>query len=109
MGTVLNQGDLLGHTGTTGQVTGDHLHLNVAKGQYAGWEASTGYRQLNNSMHIYDACFVNDTVIINGEGHDWKTYGGPTPPTPPHFGSGDFIVINNMLNYRTKRKRVDIK
>ena len=31
-------------------------------------------------MHIYDACFVNDTVIVEGYGHDWIPYDGPTPP-----------------------------
>lgn len=82
IGTVLNQGDLLGHTGTAGNVTGDHLHLNVARGQYANWDPSTNYRQLNNSIHIYDAMYINDTTIINGENHPWQTWNQPIPPTP---------------------------
>lgn len=81
IGTVLNQGDLLGHTGTAGNVTGDHLHLNVAKGKYANWEQvpPNNNWQLKNSIHIYDALFVNDTVIVNGYNKPWKTYSGPTP------------------------------
>lgn len=74
IGTVLTQGDLLGHTGTTGNVTGDHVHFNFAIGVYAGWDSSTNNRQLKNSIHIYDACFVNDTTIINGENHNWKIW-----------------------------------
>ena len=81
VGTVLNQGDLLGHTGTAGNVTGDHVHLNVARGQYANWDPSTNYRQLNNSIHIYDAMYINDTTIINGENHPWQTWTQPLPPT----------------------------
>lgn len=38
VGTHLNQGDLLGHTGTAGFATGDHVHFNFAKGRYANWE-----------------------------------------------------------------------
>ena len=32
LGTIAKQGDLIGHTGTNGNVTGDHLHLNTAIG-----------------------------------------------------------------------------
>lgn len=105
VGTVLNQGDLLGHTGTAGQVTGDHLHLNIAKGKYANWEPPLNI-QLKNSMHIYNACYVNDTEIIDGYGHDWKTYDVPTPPTPPPKGKKGLIGVLNS-NYILKRKEVE--
>lgn len=84
IGTVLSQGDLLGHTGTAGQVTGDHVHFNFAKGSYANWEQvpPNNNWQLRNSIHIYNACYVNDTYIINGYGYDWKTYEGGVTPTP---------------------------
>ena len=82
VGTHLNQGDLLGHTGTAGFATGDHVHFNFAKGRYANWEQVPPHNnwQLKNSIHIYDVCFVNDTVILQGYGHPWITYqGGVTP------------------------------
>ena len=81
IGSQITQGDILGRTGTAGYVTGDHLHFQCARGQYAGWEqVPPDYNwQLKNEMHIYDACYVNDTVIVEGYGHDWKTYTGPTP------------------------------
>lgn len=84
IGTVLNQGDLLGHTGTAGNVTGDHVHFNFAKGVYDGWDSTQGNRQLKNSIHIYNATYVNDTVIVNGENHNWITWNQPTPPTPSY-------------------------
>jgi hypothetical protein len=80
LGTIKNQGELIGHTGTNaGQsstpLTGDHVHINTANGIYAGWETvSSGKQQLVNSSHIYDTFFINDTVIINGNGYSWKTY-----------------------------------
>lgn len=105
VGTVLNQGDLLGHTGTAGIVSGDHLHLNVAKGKYANWEPPS-YTQLRNSMHIYNACYVNDTEIIRGFGHDWKTYDVPVPPTPTPRKKNNLIGVLNS-NYILKRKEVE--
>lgn len=84
VGQILNQGDLMGHTGTAGYVTGDHVHFQTARGTYAGWEQvpPNNNWQLVNEMHIYDACYVNDTTIINGYNYNWRDYTGPLPPTP---------------------------
>lgn len=84
VGSVLQQGDLMGHTGTAGNVTGDHLHFQCARGTYAGWEQvpPNNNWQLVNEMHIYDACYVNDTTIVDGYGYNWIDYTGPIPPTP---------------------------
>lgn len=77
VGEIINQGDLIGHTGTTGNVTGDHVHLNIAKGTYQGfYDVGTGHYQLRNSIHVYDGMYVNDTIIIQGYNHNWKTYQG---------------------------------
>ena len=85
VGDTFTQGDLIGHTGTTGQgVTGDHVHLNTANGVYAGYEhvPPDNQGQLVNSDHIYNICYVNDTVIVDGYNYNWVTYsGGHTPIT----------------------------
>lgn len=84
VGKILNQGDLLGHTGVAGHATGDHLHFNVANTKYQGQEQMPpdDNWQLKNSQHIYDMCYVNDTVIVEGMNHNWQTYsGGITPST----------------------------
>lgn len=82
VGTILTQGQLMGHTGTAGNVTGDHLHFQTAQGTYAGWEQvpPNNNWQLKNEKHIYDACYVNDTVIVEGYNHSWVDYTDPTPP-----------------------------
>lgn len=59
----------------------DHLHFNVAQGTYQGfYDVGTGHYQLVGSSHIYNTCYVNDTTIRQGYGHDWRIYqGGHTP------------------------------
>lgn len=77
VGSVFTQGDLIGHTGTAGGV-GDHTHLNCAIGGYVGWEhvPPDNNGQLINSTHIYDICYVNNTVIRDDYGYNWRVYGG---------------------------------
>lgn len=104
VGTHLNQGDLLGHTGEAGKVSGDHVHFNFAKGKYANWEQvpPNNNWQLKNSIHIYNACYVNDTVIVQGYNHKWKTYDKPKPPKPPAKSSYNMLLLNHL-----KRKEVE--
>jgi hypothetical protein len=82
LGTTAEQGDLIGHTGTNGHVTGDHLHLNTAIGHYQGfYTVATGKRQLVGSSHIYKTFYVNDTTIKNGYGYTWVVFNGGVIPT----------------------------
>ena len=82
VGRVFSQGDLIGHTGTAGGVA-DHTHFNCAIGTYAGWEhvPPANHGQLVNSTHIYDICYVNDTVLRDDYGYNWRTYGGSVIPS----------------------------
>lgn len=83
IGQVVNQGQLCYHTGTYGYVTGDHVHTCVGQGHYQGiTQRSSGNWDLTNRIHYWDGVFVNDTVIREGFGHDWKIWEGPVPPTP---------------------------
>lgn len=78
VGNVFRQGDLIAHTGTAGNVTGDHTHFNTANGTYAGGEyvPPDNQWQLKNSEHIYDICYVNDTVLVEDYGYSWIEYTG---------------------------------
>lgn len=104
VGSSYNQGDLIGHTGTAGNVTGDHVHLNFALGTYAGWQQVTsGQYQLINSIHVYDACYVNDTVLIDDFNYPWVEYTGPIPPTPGTYKRKKFpwvLYANKLRNRR---------
>lgn len=82
VGTTFVQGQLWYHTGNyVPNVTsfGDHLHLEIAKG-HVMWD-STG-QHLLNPAHMYDVIADNDTIIVNGDGYNWREYQGVIPPTP---------------------------
>lgn len=80
IGQIVQQGELCYHTGTYGQVTGDHVHTCCGKGKYSGTTVRpTGHTDLTNRTHYWNAVYVNDTDIIQGYHHMWKTWNGPSP------------------------------
>lgn len=82
VGRVVNQGDFLGRTGVCGQVTGDHVHIEMCKGHVTSMtQNSYGVWQLANNICPNVLMFINDTLIINDFGYTWSTYeGGVIPP-----------------------------
>lgn len=83
VGDTFQQGEVFAHTGTAGvDQYSDHTHFNTANGKYVGWEnvPPDGHGQLINSEHIYDICYVNDTLIVNDYGYDWLEFSGGIDP-----------------------------
>ena len=83
IGQTVGQGQICYHTGSYGPVTGDHVHSCCGKGEYQGLTNRGNDKwDLTNRIHYWDGVYVNDTTIINGYNHNWRTYDAPTPPTP---------------------------
>lgn len=86
VGKKLFKGELMGHTGIGGNVTGDHWHFNVINGStYNGWEYTPDSRLSGEELHIYDVFAVNGVNIVEGYGYPWKTsdyVDGSNPPIP---------------------------
>lgn len=61
-GDKLLKGQLMGHTGNSGNSSGEHWHLDV-------WEGTTFTR--TNPLHIYDVFSVGGVEIANGDGYPW--------------------------------------
>jgi hypothetical protein len=75
-----NQGDLWYTTGNYGFSSDEHLHMECALAAGSYWRS--GGVGLNNGVNMWECLFVNDTVILNSGGYNWRTYDGPTPPPP---------------------------
>ena len=103
VGDTFTQGDIFAHTGTAGDVTGDHTHFNCANGQYAGWEnvPPDNNGELINSEHIYDICYVNDTVLIEDYNYNWQNYQGGHIPSDTTKGKFPWVLYANKLRKRS--------
>lgn len=85
IGAIVQQGDLCYHTGTYGNVTGDHVHTCLGQGTWQGFTLRpSGHWDLTNRIHYWDGVYVNDTTIIEGYNHNWIEWTGPIPPTPSY-------------------------
>lgn len=75
IGRTVLQGELLGKTGTYGNVTGDHVHMEGKKGLYEGmYHNNYGTYMLVNEGHLYDILGTNDTIIERGYGYNWRNF-----------------------------------
>ena len=99
VGDTFTQGDLIGHTGTQGNVTGDHTHMNMANGSFNPnnyWKNG----ELVNSDHIYDICYTNDTIIVDGYGYNWREYSGEVTPEEKVKAKFPWVLYARKLRNR---------
>ena len=71
VGTIKRQGEEFFKTGTGGNVTGDHIHLETGFGKYATYTSTPAgtaeykfhitYYTAPQRLHNYNALFINDT------------------------------------------------
>lgn len=83
-GKKIKQGEIFYQQGNYGNVTGVHVHIECAKGAYAGQEykGTEKYAVLKNAIHVYDALWLSpSTTINNTKGYNWRTSSGTTDIT----------------------------
>lgn len=105
VGQVFNQGDVCSHTGTYGNVTGDHTHTCMGYGEWVSFSVSmttrpTGHEDLTNRLHYWDAVYINDTGIVQGYNHDWRIWEEPTPPYQIIFNRFPWVLYTRRLRKR---------
>lgn len=102
LGKKLNKGELMGHTGWGGNVpagqAGDHLHLETAKGKYAGGLTnSQGTFMIQNQVHNYNVYPLTDpsgknytvTPQAGVPSYPWKTGNADGGSGGDNGGGGD--------------------
>lgn len=89
IGTIKRQGEVFNHTGTGGNVTGDHVHLETGKGQVNLLQYRYHFLETTSCKRIKpdEALFINDTVIYPDIhdyylGYHFVEYDGGITPTP---------------------------
>ena len=101
LGQTATQGQMIGKTGTATSpggtpVTGDHVHMDGANGTFAGW--MTGGHDLKNREHLYNLFYVNDTVLINDYGYNWREYQGGITPSFKKYHFKWVLYANKIRN-----------
>ena len=88
VGDIKPQGQRFNRTGTGGNVTGDHVHLETGYGKYTQPYTSTPRGTANykyhftdytdvKRLHNYDALFTNDTINeYSPNYYTWRVYSG---------------------------------
>lgn len=74
LGQTIKQGESFYKEGTAGQATGNHCHIEVAKGEYTKSYVLNTYKvyMLPQSVHPASSFFIDDCTIKNGAGYMWK-------------------------------------
>lgn len=104
LNTHYEQGDEFYTTGDYGYSSGEHLHMEVATVDDKNEQLwNSGGVGIYNAIHMWNALYVNDTVILRGEDYNWREYERHLPP----YNKGDFIVTYNTIS-NTKRKEVNL-
>lgn len=113
VGTIKRQGQEFNKTGTGGNVSGDHMHLETGYGRYTS-STSTAYGTSEYKYHItdwtapkrlhnYDALFINDTSPIDSpSGYSWKTFSGGHPEPTPEYRKYRFKWVLYANKFRNR-------
>ena len=106
VGTIKRQGEIFNRSGTGAYATGDHVHFNTANGTYAGYHhvPPDNQGQLVNSEHIYDICYINDTVLVEDYNYNWQEYHGGHTPTGSIKSKFKWVLYANKIRERNSVK-----
>lgn len=108
---VYRQGEHFYTEGTAGNVTGSHVHMNVALGHQFSLIQVNGNGTLPNSVHGDEIFFVNYTNIINANASgtqqyyfNWLEYedGYTQPPFKPQGDDLHHLILANAFPFNFK-------
>lgn len=91
VGDIIRQGQIFNRTGTGGNVTGDHVHLETGIGEVNLNQYRYHFLDNTDCRRLVpdDALFINDTLIVASSfdsGYSWSTYADPLPTSLRRYG-----------------------
>lgn len=108
VGDIKNQGDLIGHTGTAGNVTGDHVHIETAHGHQTSYYLNqwgvycvTGSSSMYNNSGVDNTQLVRPTFPVGGP-YLWRDFGDVPPPVQRKRADKYPWFIHNQRLYRKR-------
>lgn len=94
-GTIVAQGELLGHMGKKGQATGVHCHIEFSQSDDTSWYKNKyGNYMFNYEVDPEDVWFMDNTTVISGNGK-WK-YLKDVPVDEPKEVDEDKVKIEEL-------------
>lgn len=107
-GTIKRQGQEFNQTGTGGNVSGDHMHLETGYGKFT---TPANHFHIENSggvhrLHNYDCLYINDTVPRHTSyyptEYPWVTFTGGSPYPIPNYRRYKFkwVLYANKIRNR---------
>lgn len=97
IGQIVRQGQQIGNMGRKGKATGVHCHFEVAKGlDTSFYKNDYDVYTMNNEIDIFEACFMDDTEILNYQELNWK-YTKDIDNSKDDFKIGDYITLDDMF------------
>lgn len=103
-GVKYPQGTQIAQEGTAGNATGNHNHFEIAKGKYSHMYNlnGQGVYSLPNSISADKACFIDGTVIINGNGMAWKKLSDVSTAPKPSAPAGGNVLNSKPSDFITE-------
>lgn len=112
VGKTLKQGEGFYTQGTYGQVTGAHIHIEVAKGKYSDVGGSIfSFVRAQSRVIDPDEVFYlyTGTKITKSGGYDWKYVDSSSVTTKPDAPAASVVTINyaaETISYDSSRYEV---
>lgn len=117
VGDTKKKGEVYAHTGTSGNVTGDHTHIECSKGKYTGpwYQNPAGKGSLPNPAHMYEVFSSCNNVtkekinIINQSATpmpfvcvlNWDDGSNSTPnPQPKEDDFVDLLLVDALNGWK---------
>lgn len=97
IGQTFSQGEHFFNEGSAGYATGNHIHLECARGTYQGqYKNDYGVWCIKNQINPYDALYLSEsTYIINDYGYNWRRT-SKLSFTPADLGTDFYGSIVNL-------------